>query len=89
MDLVRELREWQPLADLLAKIPARAARHNLLFGGHDLQLTCVAAVPEFVAVGTDAGLVFWYNRQTGDMQRLRCEVWRCSRAKPPVHISIC
>lgn len=73
MDSVRELREWQPLADLLAKIPARAARRNLLFG-HDLQLTCVAAVPEFVAVGTDAGLVFWYNRGTGDMQRLRCDV---------------
>lgn len=72
MDVVRELREWQPLADLLAKIPAKCARGLII--PQELSLTCVAGVPEFVAVGTDAGLVFWYNRSTGDMQRLRCDV---------------
>lgn len=72
MENIRELREWQPLDDLLAKIPAKSTRNRMF--PQDMALTCIDAVPEFIAVGTDAGFVFWYNRQTGDMQRLRCEV---------------
>lgn len=72
MQQIRELQEWQPLDDLLAKIPTKSARNHMF--PHDMALTCVDAVPEFIAIGTDAGFVFWYNRQTGDMQRLRCEV---------------
>jgi hypothetical protein len=65
------LREWAPLTDLLQQIPLRAQRG--LFT-HNLNLTCVDTLPEFIAVGTNLGLVYWYNRKTGDLQRLRCEV---------------
>ena len=65
------LREWAPLTDLLQQIPLRAQRG--LFT-HNLSLTCVDTLPEFIAVGTNLGLVYWYNRKKGDLQRLRCEV---------------
>lgn len=65
------LREWAPLTGLLQQIPLKAQRG--LFT-HDLSLTCVDALPEFIAVGTNLGLVYWYNRKKGDLQRLRCEV---------------
>ncbi|XP_069698641.1 tectonin beta-propeller repeat-containing protein 2 isoform X2 [Periplaneta americana] len=64
------LREWAPLTHLLQQIPLKAQRG--LFT-HDLNLTCVDTLPEFIAVGTNLGLVYWYNRKKGDLQRLRCE----------------
>ncbi|XP_052871686.1 WD repeat-containing protein CG11141 [Anopheles cruzii] len=33
----------------------------------------VAAVEHFIALGTNVGLVFWYNRKTGAMERLATE----------------
>ncbi|PSN53774.1 hypothetical protein C0J52_06251 [Blattella germanica] len=64
------LREWAPLTGLLQQIPLKAQRG--LFT-HDLSLTCVDTLPEFIAVGTNLGLVYWYSRKKGDLQRLRCE----------------
>lgn len=65
------LREWAPLSALLTQIPPKAQRG--LFTG-DLSLTCIAALPEHLAIGTNHGLVYWYNRVTNELQRLRCEV---------------
>ena len=65
------LREWAPLAKLLQKIPPRIQRG--LFA-NPLSLTCIDALPEFLAVGTNAGLVYWYDRVNEDLQLLRCEV---------------
>jgi hypothetical protein len=65
------LREWAPLTGFLQQIPLKAQRG--LFT-HNLNLTCVDILPEFIAVGTNLGLVYWYNRKKGDLQRLRCEV---------------
>ncbi|XP_058066431.1 WD repeat-containing protein CG11141 [Anopheles bellator] len=64
------LREWAPLVELANKIPASVSR-GLLF--HDVSLTCVAAVEHFIALGTNVGLVFWYNRRTGAIERLATE----------------
>nr|CAD7426485.1 unnamed protein product [Timema monikensis] len=64
------LREWAPLTDLLGQIPIKAQRG--LFT-QELNLTCVDALPEFLVVGTNMGLVYWYNRKAGDLQRLRFE----------------
>ncbi|KAG7198659.1 hypothetical protein KM043_006016 [Ampulex compressa] len=64
------LREWAPLAMLLQQIPAKM--QNGLFT-HDISFTCIDAVPEFIAVGTNHGLVYWFDRQKQDLQRLRCE----------------
>lgn len=65
------LQEWSMLTDLLNKLPTKIQKG---FFYQDLNLTCIDAVPEFIALGTDAGIVFWYNRKNGNLQRLRCEV---------------
>ncbi|KAJ1519907.1 hypothetical protein ONE63_004145 [Megalurothrips usitatus] len=69
------LREWAPLSTLLSQIPPKAQRG--LFTG-DLNLTCIAALPDYLAIGTNHGLVYWYNRLTNELQRLRCENTVCA-----------
>lgn len=64
------LREWSPLTNLLQQIPIKL--QNGLFT-QNINFTCIDALPEFIAIGTNCGLVYWYNRETGDLQRLRCE----------------
>lgn len=65
------LREWSPLTDLFSKLPTRT--QNGIFN-QEVQLTCVDVLPEFIALGTNVGVVYWYNRKKKDLQRLRCEV---------------
>ncbi|XP_015517957.2 WD repeat-containing protein CG11141 isoform X1 [Neodiprion pinetum] len=64
------LREWVPLTKLLQQIPLKS--QNGLFT-QDVNFTCIDAVTEFIAIGTNHGLVYWYDREKGDLQRLRCE----------------
>lgn len=64
------LREWSPLTNLLKKIPLKL--QNGLFT-QNINLTCIDVLPEFIAIGTDCGIVYWYNRDTNDMQKLKCE----------------
>ncbi|KAH8299751.1 hypothetical protein KR044_005474 [Drosophila immigrans] len=64
------LREWAPLTEIMELIPA--ARRG--FFPSNLNITCVDAVEDFLALGSDAGLVFWYNRRSGEMQKLKAEV---------------
>ena len=63
------VREHAPLYGLLSKIPARVHRGVM---GYDLSLTAVAAHPRFVALGTNAGLVYWYDRAEDVLHRLWC-----------------
>lgn len=65
------LQEWAPLENLLQQIPVKAQKG--LFT-HDLNLTCVDVIPEFIAVGTNFGLVYWYDRRKGDLKKLPFEV---------------
>ncbi|KAJ8898361.1 hypothetical protein PR048_003721 [Dryococelus australis] len=65
------LQEWAPLTDFLQQVPLRAQRGLFTY---ELNLTCVDCLPDFLVVGTNLGLVYWYNRKTCDLQRLRCEV---------------
>ncbi|KAH8285132.1 hypothetical protein KR054_005378 [Drosophila jambulina] len=65
------IREWAPLTDIIDHIPAQLQRG---FFPANLNLTCVDATEQFLAVGSDAGIVFWYNRQSGEMQKLKAEV---------------
>lgn len=67
------IREWAPLTELIDRIPARLQRG---FFPANLNLTCVDASEDFLAVGSDAGIVFWHNRRTGEMQKLKAEVGR-------------
>ncbi|ALC40857.1 CG11141 [Drosophila busckii] len=63
------LREWAPLTDILELVPAARG----IFPAN-LNITCVDASEDFLALGSDAGIVFWYNRQSGEMQKLKAEV---------------
>lgn len=65
------VREWTPCSHILSLIPPRI--QNGLFSS-ELCLTCVDAVSEYIALGTNVGLVYWYDRKKGNIQRLRCEV---------------
>ena len=67
------LREWAPLTDLFSKLPNKI--QSGLFH-HDIKLTCVNVLLEFVALGTNVGVVYWYDRKKRDMQQLRCQVIR-------------
>lgn len=67
------LREWAPLSKLLQQIPLRQ-RVGLFL--EDVKFTCVDADSECIAIGTSAGIVFWYDRRTHVVQQLRPEVSR-------------
>ncbi|XP_059057598.1 WD repeat-containing protein CG11141 [Achroia grisella] len=64
------VREWTPSSHILNLIPPRI--QNGIFS-NELCLTCVDAVTEYIALGTNVGLVYWYDRKKGNIQRLRCE----------------
>eukprot|EP00095_Tigriopus_kingsejongensis_P003877 maker-scaffold387_size188669-snap-gene-0.19 protein:Tk03877 transcript:maker-scaffold387_size188669-snap-gene-0.19-mRNA-1 annotation:"wd repeat-containing protein cg11141" len=66
---VKMYREHSPYFQLLSKIPTRIHRG---MRGYDLDLTCISAHPKFVVLGTNAGLVYWYDRGQDDLQRLWC-----------------
>lgn len=65
------LREWAPLSDLFNRLPSKTPV-GLFF--QDVKMTCVDVLTEFIAVGTNLGIVYWYDRKNKDLQRLRCEV---------------
>lgn len=66
------LREWAPLTDLFSKLPTKT---QIGIFSQEIKLTCVDFVPEFIALGTNVGIVYWYDRKKKDLQRLRCEVY--------------
>lgn len=68
---VRTLREWSPLTDVFVNIPLKVQKGFFFV---DLNVTCIDALDDYLALGTDAGIVFWYNRQNGNAQKLRTEV---------------
>lgn len=63
------VREWSPLTHLFQKLPTR---HQGFFSS-DLKLTCMDAISELIAMGTNLGIVYVYNRKTHNMERLKCE----------------
>ncbi|KAK7481188.1 hypothetical protein BaRGS_00027621 [Batillaria attramentaria] len=63
--------EHARLDALLAQIPKKA-QHGLLMQC-DLILTCIDADEHFIALGTNIGLTFLYNRKDQSMQRLKAE----------------
>ncbi|CAL1547450.1 unnamed protein product [Lymnaea stagnalis] len=63
------LKEFERLDSLLSHIP-RKAQHGLLMSC-DLILTCIDANTSFIALGTNVGLTFLYNRKDHSIQRLK------------------
>lgn len=66
-----DLREWSPLVQLVDKLPTTVQR-GFMF--HNVSITCVDLVEEFIALGTNVGIVFWYNRKNSTVKRLHAEV---------------
>lgn len=66
-------REWAPLSDLFNRLPTKI--QNGLFP-QDVNMTCVDALSDFIVLGTNLGVVYWYDRKKKDLQGLRCEVSR-------------
>lgn len=83
--MTNTLREWAPLTDLFNRLPAKV--QNGLFT-YDIKLTCVDVLPEFLALGTNFGLVYWYDRKKKDLQKLRCEVALSSKVYNVIFIII-
>lgn len=65
------LREWAPLSKLLGQIPL-TVRKGLFF--EDVKFTCVDALPDSIVVGTNVGIVFWYDRNDHRVEKLTPEV---------------
>lgn len=68
---INKVREWAVLNDLLSKLPAKLQR-GIFYS--DVNLTCVDVLADFIALGSDVGVVFWYNRINGNIVKLKCEV---------------
>ncbi|ODM97592.1 Tectonin beta-propeller repeat-containing protein 2 [Orchesella cincta] len=67
------LKEWSTLINLLARIPVKAQKG---LSSMDLKLTCISTISgseEILVIGTNVGIVYWYNRKTDVLDRLRCE----------------
>ncbi|XP_055320315.1 WD repeat-containing protein CG11141 [Sitodiplosis mosellana] len=67
---LNNLREWKPTKDVFEKIPPKIQRG---FFFQELNITCIDVLPEFLAIGSDVGIIFWYNRRNGNVQKLRTE----------------
>ena len=65
------LTEFAPLTNLLRTVPHKAQKG---FSWWDIEWTCLDASREFVAVGTDIGIVYLYDRHAGSLQRLHLKV---------------
>ena len=65
------LREFQPLTNVLQTVPQRLQKG--LFS-QDVEWTCLDVTKEFLAIGTNVGIVFLYDRQKRTVERLQCPV---------------
>ena len=64
-------REWAPLEHVLSRVPPIGRL------GQEQDVTCLAASPGYLALGTSCGTVFWYDRKGDTLQRLEC--WTSTR----------
>lgn len=65
------LREWSQQINLLSKIPEKAQKGFMTM---DLHLTCVGVISDYIALGTNVGLIYWYNRNQDTLERFKFEV---------------
>ncbi|XP_042238085.1 tectonin beta-propeller repeat-containing protein 2-like isoform X2 [Homarus americanus] len=62
--------EWLPLNSLLDQLPQQFQRG---LGAADLQLTCLATIPQHLVMGTNVGLVYLAHLPSINLMRLKCE----------------
>ncbi|XP_067682961.1 tectonin beta-propeller repeat-containing protein 2-like [Haliotis asinina] len=71
MDEMPIPREFEPLWGILSQIPKKAQRGLLM--QCDLILTCVSVDESYIALGTNIGLIFLYDRKKHSMERLKTD----------------
>ncbi|XP_011497895.1 PREDICTED: WD repeat-containing protein CG11141 [Ceratosolen solmsi marchali] len=64
------LQEWAPLTTLLEKIPDK---YKIGLFNRDINFTCIDVITKFIAVGTNHGVVYWFNRKTEEIETLGCQ----------------
>jgi hypothetical protein len=69
---IRIPKEHAPLDYLLSQIPKKAQKGMLI--QCDLHLNCIDANDHFIALGSNVGVVFLYNRKDKELERLRTHV---------------
>lgn len=72
MEEIANFREYSSTSYCLSEIPLRVRRGFTVI---EVQFTCIDAVEEFIAVGTNIGVVYWCNRSKNKIERLRPEVY--------------
>lgn len=65
------LQEWAPLTTLLQKIPSKIQTGIFT---QDINFTCLDAIADFIAIGTNHGVVYWFDRNTSQLETFGCEV---------------
>ena len=69
---MENLGEWKSLINLVNNIPAILPK-GLLF--HNVDITCIDVIQDFIVCGTNLGVVFWCERKDGGIiERLNIEV---------------
>lgn len=71
MDEEIALREWAPLSEIINQIPIKV--QTGLFSKY-ISITCIDVITEYLALGTNIGALFWYNRKLGQFEKFKCEV---------------
>ncbi|KAL3873059.1 hypothetical protein ACJMK2_036220 [Sinanodonta woodiana] len=66
------LREHEPLTLLLSLIP-RKIQKGMLGVQSQLNLICIDAMEDFIALGSNVGILFLYDRNKGSVERLKSE----------------
>ncbi len=71
MEEVSRIRECTPMNYCFNDVPLRVRRGLSVV---EVQFCSLDAVEEFIAIGTTVGIVYWCNRKTQKVERLRPEV---------------
>ncbi|XP_013385306.1 tectonin beta-propeller repeat-containing protein 2-like isoform X1 [Lingula anatina] len=83
------LKEFEPLNHMLNMIPSKAQRGLKVY---PIDLTCLDASKSFIALGSNLGILFLYNREKQSLQRLTCdsksEVMSCVKMQEGLEFQI-
>ena len=65
------LGEYSSMRYCLNEIPQRVRRGLSIV---DVHFTCFDVTEEFIVIGTNIGVIYWSNRKTNELKRLRPQV---------------
>lgn len=66
----KNLREFEPLVKILQLLPTKVHK---AFYTLDLDWTCLDVTAEYIAIGSDFGIVYLIDRSSEKLQKLICK----------------